>query len=177
MLLAQRAVYGAVRRPVYLLDSFEGLPPAEQRDGPLALAWQSRQMPEIFFDNCLAPLNEVRQTLIRLGFSPAEARVVPGWFHETVPALVSELSDTAIACLRLDGDWYSSTRICLEHLLPLVAEGAPVLVDDYYAWDGCARAVHDYLAEHDLPYRIKSFPDLGGAYFYKRAYRNSVTIL
>ena len=50
-------------------------------------------------------------------------------------------------------------------------EGGVVILDDYYAWDGCARATHDFLSRHDLPYRIRDIQGGGGAYFVKRAYR------
>ena len=73
--------------------------------------------------------------------------------------------------LRLDGDWYDSTMQCLEALVPLVAEGGTIIIDDYYAWDGCARAVHDYLSRNDLPYRIKSLYGNYGAYMVKRPHR------
>jgi hypothetical protein len=173
LLLAQREAYGEVRRPVYMLDSFNGLPPAEARDGPLALAWQSQAMPEIFFDNCTADEAEVRRAAAGFGFTAGECRILRGWFEQTVPPLAAELAATGIALLRLDGDWYSSTRLCLEHLLPLVADNATVVVDDYYAWDGCARAIHDYFSANDQAFRLRSLPDFSCAYFFKTPCRKS----
>lgn len=78
--------------------------------------------------------------------APSGARfdVRQGWFEETVPKYASE--DPVIALLRLDGDWYDSTSICLEHLFPRVSVGGLVIIDDYGQWDGCTRAVHDYLS-------------------------------
>jgi len=49
--------------------------------------------------------------------------------------------------LRLDSDWYESTKQCLENLFDLVVDGGLVIIDDYYVWDGCARAVHDFLSK------------------------------
>lgn len=173
MLLGQRAAFGQVRRPVYMLDSFSGLPKVDTRDGPLASAWQDGVDPEKFFDNCRADESSLRALLAENGFAEGEYVICPGWFSETVPPLAKALSDRKIALLRLDGDWYKSTRICLDHLCPLVDEQGIVIVDDYYAWDGCARAVHDYLSANDLPYRIKSLDYNFGAYFVKRAFRGS----
>jgi hypothetical protein len=175
LLLAQRAAYGQIRRPVYMLDSFEGLPQAEERDGPLALSWQNREMPEIYFDNCAAEEAEVRSAIGVFGFGPGECKVVRGWFDQTVPALASELAATGIAFLRLDGDWFSSTKVCLDHLMPLVAEGSTVVVDDYYAWDGCARAVHAHFAEHDVAYRLRSLPLFECAYFVRKSFRDGIS--
>jgi len=173
MLLAQRTAFGKIHRPVYMLDSFEGLPTVEPRDGPLAAAWQAGADPEKFFENCKAVQDDLLRLLNQLDFSAGEFHLAQGWFDETVPRLASSLRQMGIALLRLDGDWYKSTATCLEHLCPLVAEEGVVIVDDYYAWDGCARAVHDYLSRHDLPYRIKSLYNNYGAYFIKRAARTS----
>jgi O-methyltransferase len=174
MLLAQRAAVGRVVLPVFLLDSFEGLPPAQERDGPLAIEWQSGAYPEWFFDNCFADESEVKEVARSFGFSESEARIRRGWFSETIPKIASELGANSISLLRLDGDWYDSTILCLEHLVPIVQEGATVIVDDYYAWDGCARALHDWLSHHDHPYRIKSLYLNLGAFFVRRDGRTNI---
>jgi O-methyltransferase len=78
--------------------------------------------------------------------------LVRGWFKDTLATFVPP---APIAVLRLDGDWYESTWQCLEALYPHVAPGGLIIIDDYYAWDGCARAVHAYLAQHQLAERIR----------------------
>lgn len=70
-----------------------------------------------------------------------------GWFQDTVPADHSQLGEIAI--LRLDGDWYESTKVCMDHLYPLVVKGGLVIIDDYGYNEGCRRAVHEVLAQHD----------------------------
>ncbi len=167
MLLGQREVFGRVERRLHLLDSFEGLPPVTERDGELAKEWQEGGQPDKFFENCAAVVDELHATLTQMGFADSDYEVVKGWFDDTVPPLAKQLADTGISMLRLDGDWYDSTMVCLRHLEPLVSEGGIIIIDDYYAWDGCARAVHDYLSEHDLPYRIKSLYNNYGAYMVK----------
>jgi O-methyltransferase len=47
----------------------------------------------------------------------------------------------------------------LTELVPFVSAGGLVILDDYWTWDGCTRAVHDYLSREQLPYRIF---ELGG---------------
>jgi O-methyltransferase len=71
-----------------------------------------------------------------------------------------------IAILRLDADWYESTLQCLQALYPHVARGGLILVDDYYWWDGCALAVHEYFAQRDELERIRQSP-AGVAYLVK----------
>ncbi|HMS83097.1 MAG TPA: TylF/MycF/NovP-related O-methyltransferase [Nitrospira sp.] len=177
MLLAQQAAFGRVERPVYMLDSFQGLPPVTAKDGPLASKWQQGADPENFLDNCRAVREEVDHALARMGFVPGDYTIVEGWFDQTVPRLAEDISPNSIALLRLDGDWYDSTRCCLDTLMPLVSEGGVVIIDDYYAWDGCARAVHDYLSSHDVAYRIRSLPQWYGAYFIKKAARDRFDVL
>lgn len=173
MLLAQLEAFGEVRRRAYLLDSFEGLPPVTERDGPLAASWQADTQSPAYFDNCRAGLDDVRGSLAALQLPPDSYELVPGWFDDTVPPLGQRLAGEGIALLRLDGDWYDSTIVCLDHLMPRVHEEGVVLIDDYYAWDGCARAVHDHLSRNDLPYRIRNVPGGAGAYLIKRAARTS----
>lgn len=143
-----------------MLDSFQGLPPATELDGPMALAWQEKTE-----TNCTASLEEVEAVLDGL----VGWELVPGWFEDTTRELAKRLDE--IALLRLDGDWYDSTLTCLEHLVPLVSEEGVVILDDYYTWDGCARATHDFLSRHDHSYRIRSIPGGIGAYFVKRPHR------
>ncbi len=173
MLLVQRELFGKVLKPVYMLDSFEGLPRGDHRDGPLAAEWQAGADQEKFFDNCKAAQEDLENLLTQHQFLAAEYKLVRGWFESTVPNVASELSEQGIAVLRLDGDWYASTDVSLKHLCPITSERGVVVIDDYYAWDGCARALHDYLSRNDLPYRIKSLPYNFGAYFIKRACRSS----
>jgi hypothetical protein len=176
MLRAQEETFGHVRRCVYLLDSFEGLPPVTARDGPLAQQWQSATEAPDYYDNCRASVAEVRRALDAFGFTARDYEIVDGWFDETLPGLAERLSAAGIALLRIDADWYEPTLACLDHLLPIVSPGGFVIVDYYYAWDGCARAVHEFLGRHDLPYRIRSIPGFAGAYFVK-SHRETFDVL
>jgi hypothetical protein len=85
MLLAQRYRYGRIVKPVWMFDSFEGLPPVDERDGPLAAQYQMNVTSPTCFDNCRAPLTLVLEAIQGFGFSPEEAIIVPGWFNETIP--------------------------------------------------------------------------------------------
>ena len=69
-----------------------------------------------------------------------------GPVEETLPA---EAPDE-IALLRLDTDWYASTKHELVHLYPRLARGGVLIVDDYAYWQGARQAVDEYMAEHGL---------------------------
>lgn len=143
-----------------LFDSFEGLPDAKPIDGPTAVHW-STQVRD--YDNCRAEQAWAVQAMERVGQSDFE--IVKGWFEDTVPIWAKQ--QRPIAVLRLDGDWYESTMLCLEHLWPLVTPGGMVIVDDYYIWDGCSRAVHDFLSRLQAPERIERSAH-GVAYLVRR---------
>jgi O-methyltransferase len=172
--LVQKRIFGRVMRPVLMLDSFEGLPPATDRDGPAANEYQRRTSDPGYFDNCSASIDQVRRIRDSLGLREEDCPLLQGWFDATVPPLARQLQERRIALLRVDCDWYDPVALVLECLEPLVSEEGIVILDDYFAWDGAARAVHDYLSHHDLPYRLRQIgaePVPSGAWFRKRAAR------
>jgi O-methyltransferase len=138
-------------RSYFLFDSFEGLPPAREIDGESALRWQAEKCGATYHDNCTAGPEFAREAMELSG--ARNYQLVQGWFEKTVPNF---RFPGLIALLRLDADWYDSTMVCLEHLFGQVAPGGLVVLDDYYTWDGCARAVHDYLSRHPGGERIRS---------------------
>jgi O-methyltransferase len=136
-------------RQYFLFDSFEGLPPATELDGESAKAWQSDTKSASYFDNCRAPIEFAEEAMRLSGAS--DYKLIKGWFEDS---LLNFVPPSPIAILRLDGDWYESTMAVLEALFKHLARDGIVIVDDYYAWDGCSRAVHDFLSRHKLTARI-----------------------
>jgi len=149
MIAAIAQVLNDNSRKYYLFDSFEGLPDATEIDGKSAIAWQNDKQSSKYYDNCKAEMSYAETAMNKAGCTNFE--LVKGWFNETLPVF-NPLQPIAI--LRLDGDWYESTMECLVALYPKVQAGGLILIDDYYVWDGCARAVHDYLSRNSLPDRI-----------------------
>lgn len=154
------SVLGPARK-LYLFDSFEGLPPAQQIDGKAALAWQQNTDVPSYYDNCCAPPSYAERAMQLAGALDYEIR--KGWFNETLPSFQASQS---IAVLHLDADWYDSIFTCLTHLFDCVAPGGVILVDDYYQWDGCCRALHDYLSKRSAVERIREF---GGVCYLRKA--------
>lgn len=151
MIAAMSEVLG--KRAYYLFDSFEGLPPAREIDGEAALLWQRDKFSPSYYDNCLAEMVYAERAVQKTG-KAKDFHLIPGWFSDTLPKIAF---DQPIAILRLDGDWYDSTLQCLEYLFPQVVTGGLIIIDDYHTWDGCTRAVHDYLSTNKLPLRIRQF--------------------
>jgi hypothetical protein len=167
MLLAQRYAFGKIIRPVWMFDSFEGLPAADERDGARAIQYQRETDSPTYFDNCRAPLERVRQAIDGFQFTEDEAVVVPGWFDQTLPANRDRLAGRGIAVLRVDCDWYEPVRLVLDELAPFVSERGAIILDDYFAWDGCVRATHEFLYKNDHPWRIRSMEKNHGAWMIK----------
>jgi hypothetical protein len=137
-------------RDYFLFDSFEGLPPAQDKDGSAALQWQSNTNGSSYFNNCAASEEEAETAMKK---SQAERyTIVKGWFDRMLPVF---RPPCPIALIRLDGDWYDSTMSCLTHLMPHMAERGLVIIDDYHTWDGCARAVNEYIAANCPATRIR----------------------
>ncbi|MCW2573700.1 MAG: hypothetical protein JWO88_3758 [Frankiales bacterium] len=136
-------------RQYFLFDSFEGLPVPTAMDGSAAVAWQQDTQSPTYYGNCRAEIGFAEQAM-RLSGAP-NYRLIKGWFDQTLPNFSPPCP---IAVLRLDGDWYESTLVALESLYKHLAPGGIVIIDDYYAWDGCSRAVHDFLSRHHLTARV-----------------------
>src|SRR5262245_20621762 len=152
-LMAEVLRHAGVRdRSVWLFDSFEGLPPPQEIDGAKALAYPQNRADPWYHDNCRASLEDVRGNAASLGLT-SYLELVKGWFDQSLPANRDRIGP--IALLRIDGDWYASVRGCLENLYDQVVEGGLVVLDDYFAWDGCSIAVHEFLGSRRLAHRIE----------------------
>ena len=69
--------------------------------------------------------------------------LVRGLFEDTIRL------DEPVALAHLDGDWYESTMTCLTRIAPLLVSGGRIVLDDYYTWSGCRRAVDEYFADRE----------------------------
>lgn len=165
-LVAERCGKQGVNRRIHLFDSFEGIPQAGPQDDEsiTALIGPSSPNPELKSTGVSAC--SVEQVAKNMKHWRVNGRVLQwhkGWFQDTVP---KALFPNGIAILRLDGDLYESTRVCLEHLHPKVNPGGWVIVDDY-ALTGCRRAVDEYLAANGFgKVKLEEVPDGGGPAFY-----------
>lgn len=149
-------------REFFLFDSFEGLPQAKEIDGERALAWQRNKDGMYYYDNCRAEMSIAQDIMKNTG---VKFNLIKGWFSESLP---EARFNQPIAILRLDSDWYESTMDCLVSLYSKVADGGIIIFDDYHIFDGCSRAVHDFLSRHSFPARIHHAYD-GIAYVMKKS--------
>lgn len=135
-------------RTVWLYDTFEGMTRPTEADRDYTGGWAGdswdpeRRTVRDDAIRCDASLEEVRENLISAGIDIGRVRFVKGPVEETIP----EAAPAEIALLRLDTDWYESTRHELEHLYPRLVSRGVLLLDDYGHWKGARRAVDEYLA-------------------------------
>jgi hypothetical protein len=140
--------YGDTERRVWVADSFEGLPKADPDLFPLEAKAQSGPVLKKLYKNFEAGLEEVEQNFATYGLLDGQVKFLKGWFKDTLPtAPVGKLS-----LIRLDGDFYESTRDCLQHLYDRLSVGGFVIVDDYGedSWTYCRRAVDEFRAERRI---------------------------
>ena len=136
MMLAKAA--GSTPRDFYLFDTFDGMPPPEAVDtAPDGTPAAAQYRPGW----CRASLDEVRDNFRRHGLLDDRVIFRKGPVEETLKAFPLP---EAIAVLRLDTDWYASTKIELEKLYPRLSPGGVLIIDDYGSWMGQKRAVDEY---------------------------------
>ena len=141
---------GDTSRRLFLYDTFEGMPEPSDRDKNLqgASARAVLDADERGTGNwCYAGLDEVRSNLRSTGYPEANVVYVQGRVEETIPAQAPE----RIALLRLDTDWYESTRHELQHLYPRLSGNGIMIIDDYGHWRGARGAVDEFLAATKTP--------------------------
>jgi O-methyltransferase len=135
---------GEATRPLYLFDTFEGMTAPTERDrdvdGVLA-ADTLKRSPKSANIWCYADLDDVTANMRSTGYPMDQVHLIKGPVEQTIPR---EGPEGPIAILRLDTDWYESTRHELQHLFPLLQTGGVLIVDDYGAWQGARQAVDEY---------------------------------
>jgi len=143
---------GAPERTLWLYDTFAGMSEPTEYDVAasgerVGEGWDRyrdrRDHPVLAY----AGLAEVRANLASTGYPDDRIRYVEGKVEDTIPDRMPE----RIALLRLDTDWYESTRHELEHLYPRLVPGGVLIIDDYGAWEGARRAVDEWRTATSAP--------------------------
>lgn len=130
-------------RDLYLYDTFAGMTPPESSDVDHMGRLAETRMQHEEQVRAEAGIEDVHRNLRSTGYPEARIRYVTGPVEATLAT--DENMPRDIALLRLDTDWYSSTRHEWEHLYPLVSMGGVTIIDDYGYWQGAKKATDEYL--------------------------------
>jgi O-methyltransferase len=142
---------GESERDLYLFDTFTGMPEPSERDisvhGSRAVErWRSLRTGADASTWNLASLEEVRSNMLSTGYEERRLHFIRGRVEDTIPASAPE----QIALLRLDTDWYESTRHELIHLFPRLSVGGLLIIDDYGHWAGSRAASDEYFNQNGI---------------------------
>jgi hypothetical protein len=135
---------GVTDRQLHLFDTFDGMPEPDDADRrydgkpAVELLERAEKTANIW---AIASLEDVQAGMAETGYPGERIHFHPGLVEDTIPA---EAPD-GIAILRLDTDWYSSTKHELEHLYDRVPSGGVLIMDDYGFWQGARQATDEFL--------------------------------
>lgn len=143
---------GAENRDLYLYDTFSGQSaPADvdvsvhglKASEMFTISKSSEAAPGFLKKS---PLAEVTENVFGTGYPKEKFRFIEGKVEDTIPDNIPE----EIAILRLDTDWYESTKHELIHLFPILKPGGVLIIDDYGHWEGARKATDEYFTENNI---------------------------
>lgn len=135
-------------RTLWMYDTYNGMTDASDADlshngvkaSVLLEAAKQREIAERSLVRAFASLEDVQRNMRTAGYPTALLKFVKGPVEQTIPHEIPQ----QIALLRIDTDWYESTRHELVHLYPRLSAGGILIIDDYGHWQGARKAVDEY---------------------------------
>jgi len=173
MLMLAKTIQAAepkTARRFWLYDTFEGMSAPGERDvsvlGSAHGSYQSALRKDGTSNWCRAELDSV-QGLFAANAKGLDTVFVKGKVEDTL--VNRDNVPDRISVLRLDTDFYESTKIELEVLYPLVSDGGVIIVDDYSFWHGARQAVDEYFSSNNISPAFFTDPQSGRVMHFKRA--------
>jgi len=165
MLIAKTLLsLGVTDKKLYLMDTFEGMSEPTEYDEYLPekidtkKTWQQASNRDGHNEWCYSSLDEVKNNMEKTEYPSKNIICIKGKVENT---LTEKNSINDIAILRLDTDWYESTKVEMEKLYPLLQQNGVLILDDYGAWAGAKKAVDEYFDANDINLLINRI-DEGG---------------
>ena len=156
-------------RDIYLFDTFSGLVEPSEHDYTCKGAqlyqmtkeevydmWKNHIIDEKTNGWCYTPLDKVKSRLNSTGYPENNLHYIVGDVMETLKDKTN-IPDK-IAILRLDTDWYESSKYELEQMYDNVVKGGVIIFDDYYHWEGQKKATDEFFKSRNIDYQ---FVDIG----------------
>lgn len=147
---------------LYLFDTFEGMPKPTDVDISLDDYNANNEFSEQKISEQSSSWNkisllEVKKNVLKLGYDEKKIHFIKGMVEQTIP----KYSPKEISILRLDTDWYESTKHELIHLFPRLSNGGVLIIDDYGFWKGSKKAVDEYFFENKIPFLLNRIDNTG----------------
>lgn len=94
--------------------------------------------------------DKVIQNFNRFGFKLREKNIhlVKGLYQDTLKI------ESPVALAHIDCDWFDSVWVCLQRIEPYLVSGGTLVIDDYYHWSGCRKAVDEYFQNKKSAYKF-----------------------
>jgi O-methyltransferase len=139
--------HGRGDRDLYLFDTFEGMPEPTEHDvdSPFDGYDLRRHLDRWQKAGGLHAVAEesVREAMLSTGYPAERIHVVKGPVEDTLPGR----APAQVALLRLDTDWYQSTKHELETLYDRLSPGGVLILDDYGHYQGARQAAEEFFAQ------------------------------
>ncbi len=139
--------YGITDKKIYLYDTFEGMTEPTEEDKTVKGRDAEGMMKKEVSDKesatsvwCYSPIDEVKKNIHSTGYPVSQILFIKGKVEDTLSANLPG----RLALLRLDTDWYVSTKTELELLYPLLEKKGILIIDDFGHWEGAKKAVVEY---------------------------------
>jgi hypothetical protein len=149
-------------REIYLFDTFEGMSPPSEKDidffGTKAIQHLDQERLDRTQNSspktsmwCYANIEDVKNNMSKILYPPEKIHYIKGKVEITLPEFKDNIKTGKFSLLRLDTDWYESTKTELQILYPMLVVKGILILDDYGHWQGAKAAVDEYISNYKLP--------------------------
>lgn len=140
---------GDTSRELHLYDTFEGMSEPTEHDRRYDGSSAAELLATLDRDHsvwAIADLPDVQKGMAETGYPAERIHYHVGKVEDTIPGEGADAAPERISILRLDTDWYESTKHELDHLYDRLVPGGVLIIDDYGHWEGSRKATDDFLA-------------------------------
>lgn len=150
------------KRRLYLYDTFEGMSKPTEND----VTFNNEKAETLLSSNldksknnvwAYASLEDVKNNLSQSKYNPDLITYIKGKVEDTIPKTIPG----KIALLRLDTDWYESTKHEMNFLFPRLQKGGVLIIDDYGHWKGARKAIDEYFAQQKMTILLSRIDETG----------------
>ncbi len=145
--------FGINNRKIWMYDTYEGMSEPTEKDADITGNSAEKLLKEASKEKqdsvwCYSSLDEVKANMRLTNYPEHCIHFVQGKVEDTIPGSIPEGD---IALLRLDTDWYESTKHEMHYLYPKLVQRGVLIIDDYGHWVGAKKAIDEYISENNTP--------------------------